>query len=51
MKKKYNPKIVLTGGLAEIFLNQIKINKKQYKVFIDQNLTLNGLYHIGKDYV
>ena len=42
-QKKFKPKIILTGGLANIFSKEIKRN-----VIIDQNLTLNGLYHIGK---
>ena len=45
-QKKFKPKIILTGGLAKIFSKEIKM-----KVIIDQNLTLNGLYHIGKFYV
>ena len=42
-QKKFKPKIILTGGLANIFSKEIKRN-----IIIDQNLTLNGLYHIGK---
>ena len=42
-QKKFKPKIILTGGLAKIFSKEIKL-----KAIIDQNLTLNGLYHIGK---
>jgi len=42
-QKKFKPKIILTGGLANIFSKELKLN-----AIIDQNLTLNGLYHIGK---
>ena len=42
-QKKFRPTILFTGGLASIFNIQILKN-----VIIDQNLTLNGLYHIGK---
>ena len=40
--KKIKPKIILTGGLAEVFRNEIK-----YKNIYEPNLTLNGLYLIG----
>lgn len=49
-EKKFNPNIILTGGMANIFSNGILINKKKQKVIIDQKLTLVGLYHIGKSY-
>ena len=41
-EKKIRPKIILTGGLAKIFKNQIK-----HKTFYEPNLTLEGLYLIG----
>ena len=40
--KKVKPKIILTGGLAKIFRNEIN-----YKNIYEPNLTLNGLYLIG----
>ena len=40
--KKIKPKIILTGGLAKTFKNEIK-----YKTFYEPNLTLEGLYLIG----
>ena len=40
--KKIRPKIILTGGLAKIFRNEIK-----YKNIYEPHLTLNGLYLIG----
>ena len=42
-QEHFRPKIIFTGGLANVFKSQIL-----KKVIIDQNLTLNGLYHIGK---
>ena len=42
IEEKFVPKIILTGGLAKVFKNQIN-NKFIY----DPNLTLNGLYFIG----
>lgn len=41
--KKIKPKIILTGGLAMIFKEEIK-----FKTFHEPNLTLEGLYLIGK---
>ena len=43
-KKNFNPKIILTGGLGNIFQTEIK-----FKTFYEPNLTLNGLYLIGKN--
>jgi len=40
--KKIRPKIILTGGLAMTFKNEIN-----YKTFYMPNLTLEGLYLIG----
>mgnify|MGYP001371027145 CR=1 FL=1 len=46
-ENKFKPKIILTGGLANIFKKQIN-----YKSFYEPNLTLEGLYLIGlKKYV
>ena len=42
-EKKFNPKIILTGGLANIFKSQIIYNSK-----VNENLTLEGLRIIGK---
>ena len=42
-EKKFNPKIILTGGLANIFKSQIICNPK-----VNENLTLEGLRIIGK---
>ena len=42
-QQSFKPKIILTGGMANIFSKEIN-----NKVYIDQNLTLNGLYYIGK---
>jgi type III pantothenate kinase len=41
-EKKIRPKIILTGGLAKTFEDEIK-----YKTFYEPNLTLEGLYLIG----
>ena len=41
-EKKYEPILILTGGLSKIFLDQLKI-----KSFYEPNLTLEGLYLIG----
>ena len=41
-EQKFKPKIVLTGGLANIYKNQI-----QPKAIVKQNLTLEGLRIIG----
>jgi type III pantothenate kinase len=43
VEKKYKPKIILTGGLSSVFKSEIK-----YKTYHDPNLTLEGLYLIGK---
>jgi type III pantothenate kinase len=43
IEKKFKPKIIITGGLAKIFETQIK-----YKTYYEPNLTLEGLYLIGK---
>jgi len=43
-KKNFKPKIILTGGLGNIFQTEIK-----FKTFYEPNLTLNGLYLIGKN--
>ena len=42
-EKKFKPKLILTGGLAQIFKNKIKI-----KSYYEPNLTLQGLYLIGQ---
>ena len=42
-KKMIKPKIILTGGLASIFRSEIR-----FKTFYEPNLTLEGLYLIGK---
>ncbi len=44
-EKKFKPKIILTGGLAKIFKNDIKP-----KPFVNSNLTLEGLQVIGSHY-
>ncbi len=44
-EKKFKPKIILTGGLAKIFKNDIKP-----KPIINSNLTLEGLQVIGSLY-
>jgi len=49
-EREFNPNIILTGGMANIFSKGILVNKKKQKVIIDQKLTLLGLYHIGKSY-
>jgi len=41
-ERKIRPKIILTGGLAKTFKNEIK-----YTTFYEPNLTLEGLYLIG----
>ena len=41
-EKKIRPNIILTGGLAKIFKDEIK-----YTTFYEPNLTLEGLYLIG----
>ena len=41
-EKKIKLKIILTGGLAKTFADEIK-----YKTFYEPNLTLEGLYLIG----
>ena len=41
-EKNIRPKIILTGGLAKIFQEEIK-----YKTFYEPDLTLEGLYLIG----
>ncbi|MDC0037749.1 type III pantothenate kinase, partial [Alphaproteobacteria bacterium] len=41
-EKKYKPKIILTGGLAQIYKKEIKFNS-----YYEPNLTLEGLYLIG----
>jgi len=43
LDEKIKPKIILTGGLACIFKEEIK-----YTTFHEPNLTLEGLYLIGK---
>jgi type III pantothenate kinase len=43
LEKKFNPKIIITGGLAKTFETQIK-----YQTYYEPNLTLEGLYLIGK---
>jgi len=42
LEKKFRPKIILTGGLANIFKKEIK-----YLTYYEPNLTLEGLYLIG----
>ena len=42
-EKKFKPKIILTGGLANIFKSRIKP-----KPIVNENLTLEGLRIIGK---
>ena len=44
-EKKFKPRIILTGGLAKIFKNDIKP-----KPIINSNLTLEGLQAIGSLY-
>ena len=41
-ERKIQPNIILTGGLAKIFKDEIK-----YTTFYEPNLTLEGLYLIG----
>ena len=41
-QKKFKPTIILTGGLATIFKNEIA-----FKTYYEPNLTLDGLYLIG----
>ena len=43
LEKKFKPKIIITGGLAKTFETQIK-----YQTYYEPNLTLEGLYLIGK---
>jgi len=43
LDEKIKPKIILTGGLASIFEEEIK-----YTTYHEPNLTLEGLYLIGK---
>ena len=43
-EKKMKPKIIMTGGFAKIFKNQIILNPT-----INENLTLEGLAIIGKN--
>ena len=42
IEEKFVPKIILTGGLAKVFKNQI-----HNKFIYEPNLTLKGLYFIG----
>ena len=42
-EKKIKPKIIMTGGLAKIFKDQIIL-----KPILNENLTLEGLGIIGK---
>ena len=42
-QKKFEPTIILTGGLANIFKKEIA-----FKTYHEPNLTLNGLYLIGQ---
>ena len=42
IEKKYKPSLILTGGLANIFKDQIKM-----KFYYAPHLTLQGLYLIG----
>ena len=44
-EKKFKPKIILTGGLAKLFKNDIKP-----KPIVNSNLTLEGLQVIGSHY-
>ena len=44
VEKKNIPIIILTGGLASIFKDEIN-----YKTYIEPNLTLDGLYLIGQE--
>ena len=44
-EKKFKPKIILTGGLAKIFKNDIKP-----RPIVNSNLTLEGLQVIGSLY-
>jgi len=41
-EKQYKPKIILTGGLAQIYKKEIRFNS-----YYEPNLTLEGLYLIG----
>jgi len=43
LEKKFKPKIIITGGLAKTFETQIN-----YQTYYEPNLTLEGLYLIGK---
>ena len=45
IENKFKPKIILTGGLANIFKNDIKP-----KPIIKPNLTLEGLQIIGSSH-
>ena len=42
IERKFKPKIILTGGLAKVFENEIK-----FTTYYEPNLTLEGLYLIG----
>ena len=42
-EKKIKPKIIITGGLASTFKDEIK-----FKTYYEPNLTLEGLYLIGQ---
>lgn len=42
-QKKFEPNIILTGGLAKIFKKEIN-----FKTYYEPNLTLDGLYLIGQ---
>ena len=44
LEKKIKFKIILTGGLADKFQSEI-----EYKTYHEPNLTLEGLYLIGKE--
>ena len=44
-EKKFKPKIILTGGLAKIYKNDIKP-----RPIVNSNLTLEGLQVIGSIY-
>ena len=43
LEKKFKPKIIITGGLAKTFETEIN-----YQTYYEPNLTLEGLYLIGK---
>ena len=45
LEKNFKPKIILTGGLVNVFKNELN-----FLSYCEPNLTLQGLYHIGIKY-